>query len=206
MAVIFPVAMIAADTRAAILNAANDGAVVNGRSVQQNSAVFPGDRIRVANKAAVTVIAPGTQITIAPGSTLTYEDNWLELGETSGVAITTSKKMSVRIEQIRITPARDGAARFEVARAGGIILVSARESAIEISDGASTHTVLQGGTQQVPDNDSKRRRGAAGPLPAASGPTTDARAILVGLLAAGAAAAVAIGTTGAEKKISPEQP
>jgi hypothetical protein len=203
MAVVFPLSMMAAENAGAMVYASNS-ALVNGSWIQRSSAVFNGDKLQVPANSTVTVTAPGTQMIVPAGSTVTYQGKAVALAQTSGISVITTKGMAVKVDSLTIAPAQ-GEANFQVARAGGEVLVAARHGAVNIFDGASTRTVAEGKTESLPDPAPQGQGAGAGAGAGAGGATVStAMAVLIGVAAA--AAGAAIGVVASRAPSSPSRP
>lgn len=198
MALVFPLSMVAVDAHGALVYATN-GVLVNGASIQRSAAVFSGDQVQVPSRSAVAITAPGNQIVLAAGSRLKYAAESVELDDSSGVAVTTSKGFAVKADKVTVEPAAGNTARYEVSRAGGEVSVTAVSGPVEVYDGTSTLTVAEGRTATVSDPAPQQTR----PIPAGA-PGLSA-AMLLGIAAAVAAVGtiVVIETT---KTPSPSRP
>ena len=190
LALVFPLSMIAADARGAMVYATS-GVSVNGASVERSGAVFAGDKVQVPTQSTAAITAPGNQLVLAAGSTLTYAAESLALDDGSGVAVTTTRGMTVEIGKLIVKPAASSTTKYEVARAGGEVSVRALDGPVQVYDGTSTlMTVAAGSTMTMPDPASQETPPTAGSSKAGL-----SLAILIGLVVAGAATVTVIETT-----------
>ncbi len=192
MAVVFTASTISAEMHGAMLHVTSE-ALVNHVRVTSSTAVLDGDQVQVPGNVPAFISMPGTAVSIAPGSGLTYNTNALELADTSGVSVDTTNALAVTVQKLKIAPAnRTG--KYEVVRAGGSVLVAAKLGPVSLFDGSSMRTVPEGSSASVPDPAPQTTPGAAGG--GAGGGHGKAIAIIAALAAAGVAAAVAVATTG----------
>jgi hypothetical protein len=218
MAIALPASVMSAETRNAMLFASNT-AVLNGTIFQRTSAVFPGDKLSVPAKSAVTINLNGSSILVPAFSNITYNGDSVALEPQAAVAVTTTKGMAAQIKDIKISPAKDGSAKYQVARYDGQVVVAAKQGAVLIASAAGSRVLAEGNTTTLADPEQQKQkkcddpdqkkqkeceaaqattgRGAA---PATTGvgvgelPTWVA--VMIGVAAAGIAAGVAIATTG----------
>ncbi len=149
MAVVFPLSAMGADMQGAILYM-NNAATVNGIAVNRSTAIFEGDKVQLPNDSNASLTMVGAVVTMAPGSIVTFKRNALELANISGVVVSTSSGTAVRVNRLTIAPV-SGKGKFQVARAGGHVLIAAKTGAVNIFDGATTRTVAEGSSASVPD-------------------------------------------------------
>lgn len=169
---------------------------VNGSGVEHSSAIFTGDKLQVPLQSAATVTDQGSSVVLAPGASATFEEKAIVLDPESAVSIATSANMAVKIEKLVIAPAHDGKASYEVARAKGEILVTAKKGDVSISDGSNVTTVSEGRHES-------RKDPAVVPPPMSPGAASSALGITIskwtaygaGISAAGAGVASAVNAT-----------
>jgi hypothetical protein len=197
MAVLLPVSILCADTRGAMLSVTN-AAVVNGKTIQSNTAIFAGDRVAVPAKGAATITLAGSSILVPAQSSVTFNGDSISLEPQTAVSITTTVGLAAQIEKLKIVPA-DKSGKFQVARYNGTVVVAAKQGSVVIA-GLAGHTVVtEGSTATVTDPEPQK----PGSIPATTGIGIGGAempawvAVLVGVAAASAAAAAAIATTGA---------
>ncbi len=195
MAVLFPASLFAGESHSAVVYAANSVAI-NGTAVQKTNAIFAGDKLQVMPSSSATITGAGTSVLVPAGSMVTYNGDSVALSPNAAVRVTTKSGMGVRASDISIAPA-NSTAKFEVARYNGRVFVAAKQGMLTIADANGTHSLAEGSTTSVADPDPQK----PGSVPATTGGTGVGEvptwvAVLIGVAAAGAAAGVAIATTG----------
>jgi hypothetical protein len=195
MALLFPLSAISADMHGAMLHVTKTG-TVNGTGITRPTAILEGDKLQIPSDSSGSIAMSGTSVVIAPGSTLTYSNKFLELANISGVAVSTTVGTAVKIDKLTIAPAR-ATGKYHVARAGGEVLIAAKTGPVNIFDGTSTRTIAEGSTETVPD---------PAPAPQRSARGGSVAAVVAGLAVALAAALIAIETTGEKTPISGVRP
>jgi hypothetical protein len=164
-----PMSLFAADSGAAMLYAKGT-AWLNGSEVPNSSAVFPGDLVQTKTNSIADINAPGARIMVLPDSVVKFEGDSVAIDHGS-VSVTTAKGLSTRAENLTVTPASAGSARFDVNDVNGKVQIVARKGDLSISDGLETTTLSEGQqtTREAATQRTKRRRRAAGAYPAAGG-------------------------------------
>jgi hypothetical protein len=219
LALMLPCSFIAAESRGAMVFATNS-VIVNGSHISKTSAIFPGDKLTVPADAAATIMLNGTSILVPKYTTLTFTGDSVLLEPQGAVAVNTTVGMAAQIKDIKISPAKDGSAKYQVGRYDGQVFVAAKQGTVLIASATGSRVLAEGSTttfadpeqqkqKKCDDPDQKKQkeceaaqattgRGAA---PATTGvgvgelPTWVA--VLIGTAAAGIAAGAAIATTGA---------
>src|SRR5438105_2119134 len=164
---VMPASLLGADSGAAMLYA-NGPAWINGTSVPQSSAVFPGDLVQTKPDGVVHISATGSTVMILSDSLVKYEGN-VVLVEHGAVSVATTKGMSTRAGEVMVTPASSGWTEFEVRDVNGTVEIMARKGDVSISDGAETTTLPQGQQTTRDDSDKrKKKKRAAGAVSAAA--------------------------------------
>lgn len=198
LAVMVPAAMMSAETSAAMMYVSGN-AVVNGSGVQGSAAIFSGDKLQVPNNASVTVASHGSSILVAPGSSVVFGGTRISLNNRSAVSITTTTGMAAVIDKMKIAPARNGSAKYQVARFSGAVVIAAKEGSVAIVNGSDARYLNAGETATIADPVPEPQKPGSIPTPGA-GPAAAAMptwlAYLLGLAALGAAAGFAIASTG----------
>jgi hypothetical protein len=176
---LFPMSLLAADSGAAMLYAKGT-AWLNGSTVPNSSAVFPGDLVQTKTDSMADINAPGSSVMILPDSLVTFEGDSVAIDH-GGVSVTTAKGMSTRAENLTVTPISDGSARFDVDDVNGKVQIVARKGSVSISDESGTTTLSEGQetTREAPTKRAKKRR-AGGAPPAISGGVMD-NPVIVGI-------------------------
>jgi len=196
MAIVVPCSIMSAETRGAMLYATNS-VIVNGSGVSNTTALFPGDKLSVPSGSVATITLHGTSILVPKLSNITFNGNSISLEPQTAVSVTTTAGMAAQIENIKISPAKTTSTQYQVARFNGKVVVAAKLGSVLLDDAAGSHVVPEGKAMVVTDPDPQK----PGAIPATRGGATLGEiptwvAVLIGLAAAGAAAAIAIATTG----------
>jgi hypothetical protein len=183
--VVMPASLLGADSAAAMLYAKGP-AWINGTSVPQSSAVFPGDLIQTKPDGVVHINATGSIVMIQSDSLVKYEGNVVSV-EHGAVNVATTKGMSTRAGEVVVTPRSSGWTEFEVRDVNGTVEIMARKGDVSVSDGAETTTLPQGQQTTRDDSDNrKKKKRAAGAVAAAGVSAMDSPyAIAVGGAVAG---------------------
>jgi hypothetical protein len=157
MAIALPASVMSAETRNAMLFASNT-AVLNGTIFQRTSAVFPGDKLSVPAKSAVTINLNGSSILVPAFSNITYNGDSVALEPQAAVAVTTTKGMAAQIKDIKISPAKDGSAKYQVARYDGQVVVAAKQGAVLIASAAGSRVLAEGNTTTLADPEQQKQK------------------------------------------------
>ena len=163
---VVPASLLGADSGAAMLYA-KGAAWINGASVPQSSAVFPGDLVQTQADSVVRINATGSSVMILSDSLVKFEGNAVSM-EHGAVNVATMKGMKTRAGAVVVAPVSDGWTEFEVRDVNGTVEITARKGDVSISDQESTSTLPQG--QQTTRDDSEKRnkkKRAAGAVSAA---------------------------------------
>jgi len=182
-------------------------AMVNGSVIPSSSALFNGDVIATAVASAATIDANGSMVLVMPNSSVQFKGNYLDMGS-GDVVVTTSKGMAVKVGKFTISPAATQSAKFEVSHVGGMVIISARQGSVNISDGKNTETIPEGQQMTRADSDqvaSKKDKAPAGATSAVHMSTT-ALWIAGGVAAAGATAGILLATRGNSHAVSTSSP
>ena len=164
---VIPASLLGADSGAAMLYAKGT-AWINGTSVPQSSAVFPGDLVQTKPDGVVHINASGSSVMILSDSLVKYEGNALSV-EHGAVSVATTKGMSTRAGEVVVAPVSSEWTEFEVRDVNGTVEIAARKGDVSISDGAETTTLPQGQqtTRDDSENRKNKRKRAAGAVSAA---------------------------------------
>jgi hypothetical protein len=173
---------------------------VNGAEFVRSTAIFANDTVQLPSGSSGSITMAGGSVLIAPGSTVTYHGDVIELSDNSGVAVNTTNGAAVKTNKLTIAPAQ-GSGKFAVAYADGTVLVAAKAGAVKIFDGNATSIVAEGTSASVNDQTpgatpTARERGLG---------LSKAAAILIALGVAAAAILIVLETTGAPP-VSPHRP
>jgi len=164
MAVILPASIISAETHGAMLYATSS-AILNGTPVNRNTAVFAGDKIAVPAKSAVTISLTGSSILVPAQSTITFNGDSVSLEPQTAVAVTTTVGLAAQIRNIRIAPAKDGSAKYQVARYDGQIVVAAKQGAVLIVGATGSRILAESSTTILADPEQEKKNKCDDPDP-----------------------------------------
>jgi hypothetical protein len=164
---VVPASLLGADSAAAMLYAKGP-AWINGTSVPQSSAVFPGDLIQTKPDGVVHINATGSIVMIQSDSLVKYEGNAVSV-EHGAVNVATTKGMSTRAGEVVVTPQSSGWTEFEVRDVNGTVEIMARKGDVSVSDGSETTTLPQGQQTTRDDSDNRRKKKRAAGAVAAAG-------------------------------------
>ncbi|MBZ5722051.1 MAG: FecR family protein [Acidobacteriia bacterium] len=165
MIAVFPAALMAADSGAAMLHSRGT-AWLNGSTVPRTSAIFPGDLVQTQANSVVNINSSGSNVMVLSDSLVKYEGNAVSV-EHGRVSVATSKGMATRAGDVMVAPTSSNWTEFDVTDVDGRVQVVARKGDVSISDGGQSTTLPQG--QEATRDESndrkkeKRRQGAAAP-------------------------------------------
>jgi hypothetical protein len=147
--VLFPVALMAADTGSAVLRSTG-GVWLNGTEVGGMVAIFSGDLLETKPGAVANVDADGSSVLIRAESVVKFNGDSLTL-EHGIVSVGTSKGMSVHVDCIRVEPVLHEWTQYDVTNVSGTVQVAARKNDVNIHQGVSMRKVSPQGaaTQSV---------------------------------------------------------
>jgi sulfur carrier protein ThiS len=141
MAFLVPMALLAADTNAALLS--GKGAVkVNGRVVPQSSVVYAGDKIETANDATVTLTTSSSVTTLAANSSIFYQGTALQM-VAGHVQVKADRSVQAFLGNLKITPAEKDA-RFQMRVEGQTLILAALHGPLTVTDGVHTMVLAEG--------------------------------------------------------------
>ena len=177
--ILFPAAMFAADSNAAMLYTSG-AAWVNGAHVpRSSSAIFSGDLLQTRYDSVANINEPGSSITVQSDSLVQFEGASVRI-EHGAVTVSTSKEVATTVGDVKVTPASFSWTEFNVVDVDGTVRIAARKGDLTINDGKDVFTLAQGQettrdeTSSDTSKDSKNGKGknkkrAAGAAPAAQG-------------------------------------
>jgi len=164
LAVLFPVALFAADSTPAMLYT-NGAAWINGAHVPHPSlAIFSGDLLQTRYDSLVDIRQPGSTVAVLGDSLVKFGGNSVEIDH-GGVSVSTAKQLATTVGDITVTPASEGWTEFTVVDVDGTVKILAKRGDLTLSDGKQTVTLAEG--QQTtrhdtpadnPDNGSKGKK------------------------------------------------
>lgn len=176
LVILFPLAMFAADSNAAMLYT-NGAAWVNGSHVPRfSSAIFSGDLLQTRSDSVAKINEPGSIITVLADSLVTFETAAMGIDH-GGVDISTSKQVGAKAGDVNVKPASLSWTEFNVVDVDGNVKITARKGDLTVTYGKEVFTLAQGQEttrdENLPDqNGSKRsskKRGAGDTAPGAQG-------------------------------------
>jgi len=175
--ILFPGAMWAADSNAAMLYT-NGAAWVNGAHVPRSaSSIFSGDLLQTRSDSVANINQPGSSITVMSDSLVKYEGMSVDI-EHGGVTVSTSRGVATTAGDVKVTPASYSWTEFNVVDVDGTVRISARKGDLTVTDGKDVVTLAQGqettrAEQSSDDQDNtttaKKRKRRSGAAPAAGG-------------------------------------
>jgi hypothetical protein len=190
---VFPGALFAADSGAAMLYI-NGPAWVNGSHVPRtSSAIFSGDLLQTPSDSVANINEPGSAITVESDSLVKFEGTSVRL-EHGGVRVSTSKGMASSAGDVKIAPSSSSWTEFNVTDVDGKVNILAKKGDLTVNYGKEVFTVAQG-QETSRDEDSpetkekKKKNQDAGAAPAAGG------GILNSPIAVGIGAGAILGVT-----------
>jgi hypothetical protein len=164
---IFPAAMMAADSTAAMMYV-KGAAWVNGSAVSRSSAVFAGDLVQTKPDSVAKINASGSSVSVGADSLVKFEANDVSLDH-GAVGIATSKSMAAHTGALSVTPATGAWTSYKLKNTGGKVLIMAHKGDLTINDASGTTTLSEGRqTTRYASYDSK-----GGAAPAAGGGILD---------------------------------
>jgi hypothetical protein len=187
MAIVFPMACFAADTRAMLLP--QGGVYVNGTVLGRSTVLVNGDRITTADNATGTITAPGNTINLGSRSSLVYNGGTVEMTD-GGAAVITSSGTAGKVRNLTITPA-DGKAKYEFGQRGNKVTIAALEGKLRISDGQQQMMLDSGKAIEIASTSADDKDQGAKPASNTGFGVGNAHAVLIGL----AVAAIGVGVT-----------
>jgi hypothetical protein len=205
---LFPGALLAADSNAAMLYT-NGAAWVNGSHVPRaSSAIFSGDLLQTRSDSVANINEAGSTITIMSDSLVQFDISSVRI-EHGGVMVSTSKGVATTAGDVKVTPASLSWTEFNVSDVDGTVRVAARKGDLLVSDGKETITLAQGqettrdeSSGDTDKNGKKKKDRAVGAIPAAGGGMLN-NPIAVGI---GAGAIIGVTTWVLVKSDNPASP
>jgi hypothetical protein len=198
---ILPAALFAAEPPAAMLYS-HGTALLNGNSIARSSAIFSGDLVQTNPDSVANINAVGSSILVLNDSLVQYADGNLNL-EHGGLTISTSKLLTTRAGDVKVSPIATSWTEFEVRDVDGKVRIAARKGDLAISDNTGTTTLAQGQEttrdESQSQNDSQAQKGGKkkkkGAGPAAAAAPGAAGGVLNSPIAVGIAGGIVIGGT-----------
>lgn len=182
MLALFPLSLLAADTNAAMLYAKGT-TWVNGGTVTDSTAVFPGDLVQTKSDSMANINASGSNVMVLSDSLVTFNGNGVSIDHGS-VSVKTSRGLQTTADDLTVAPVSSSSTEFDVSNANGKVKIVALKGDVSISDESGTTTLSQGQQTTREASVTKKRRRNGGAAPAAGGGILDSPIVV----AAGAAA------------------
>lgn len=197
---LFPLSLSAADMNAAMLYA--KGATwVNGGTVTDSTAVFPGDLVQTNSNSMANINATGSNVMVLSSSLVTFNGADVAIDHGS-VSVTTARGLKTTADDLTVAPVSNISTQFEVSNDEGQVKIMALKGDVSITDDSGTSTLSQGQQTTRQASIKKKRRRGGGAAPAAGGGILDSP-IIVG---AGAAAIVGLAVWVACQPPTPSSP
>jgi hypothetical protein len=203
MLLLFPLSLMAADSRAAMLHT-NGTAWLNGSVIPKASAIFPGDLVQTRPDSVANINASGSSVAVLSDSLVTFEGEGMAVDHGS-VTIATSKRMIARAGDVKVAPVGDAWTEFQVSQVDGKVQIIARKGDVSITDATGTTTLGTGQQTTRYASFSDRRRRGGGAAPAAGGGLFDSPVFFYGGVAAVTGLTIWVLLQGS-KPFSPSQP
>jgi hypothetical protein len=203
LAIVFPLSAFAAETNAALVQAAGTTSV-NGRAVTSTSAVYPGDTIQTGANSSAIISIKGSTVRLGGNSAAVYGKDAVEISN-GAARVTTSKQLPLRYQTLTITPADRANTEMFVGEEAGDYVIAALHNPLSITDGKHTVVLPAGKSIKKPVNAGK------GLPPGVVHSFVAIPGWAIGLIAAGAIGGAmgglaAAGTFDEKKQTSPSQP
>jgi len=172
---LFPSAMLAADSNAAMLYT-NGTAWVNGAYIPRStSAIFAGDLVQTRFDSVANINGLGSIVSVQSDSLVQFEGASVKI-EHGGVTVSTSREMATSAGDVKVTPASYFWTEFNVVDIDGTVRIAALKGNLLISDGKDVVTLAQGqettrdeSSSDTKDNKRKNKKPITGAVPTASG-------------------------------------
>src|SRR5277367_1291270 len=207
---LFPVALFAADSNAAMLYT-NGPAWVNGAHVPRaSSAIFAGDLLQTRSDSVANINEPGSSITVLSSSVVQFEGSSVRI-EHGAVTVSTSRGVGTTAGDVKVLPASSSWTEFNVVDVNGTVKIEARKGDLTIDDGNGKGLVtLAQGQETTRDetsdasaqNKSGKKKKQAGASPAAGGGILNSP-VAIGI---GAAAVAGVGAWVLVQSSNPASP
>ncbi len=199
MALLLPVSMLSAQSSPAgrAILTPNGMVTINGDLVRNSSALLGSEAISTGQDSAAHITLSGSDIIIAADTTASFARDSMQL-KSGAILITSRSGMSAQLDSTKFTPANLSAlTKYEVRSVGCDVTVSVREGSVILPDGRvlGKGQSFQGATKPC-----------AGAIATVGKHIPYAVWGLVALGGAGAAAGVALLSSGGKTAASPSRP
>ncbi len=189
MILVFPAAMLLAETNGAMLYA-KGGVTINGSKVARSSAILAGDKVQTSANSAVSIASQGSTVLLPENSSVVYQGSSIQL-DYGNVRVNTQKGMTTQFQSVSIAPAR-GSANYAIIQDKGKVQIAALTGALTLRDGART-MIVDSGKMAVREAADPGPQGGGGAAPAATGGTPTWVIVVISAVVLGAAAGIAFG-------------
>lgn len=203
MLAVFPVSLFAADTNAAMLYAKGT-TWVNGGTVTDSTAVFPGDLVQTRFDSMANINAAGSNVMVLSDSLVTFNGNTVSIDH-GGVSVKTSHGLQTTAYDLTVVPKANTSTEFDVSNDGGKVKIMAMKGDVSITDESGTSVLSQGQQTTREANLTKKRKRNGGAVSAAGGGLLDSP-IIVGAGAAAIAGLMIWVATQSPYPASPKSP
>lgn len=203
MLALFPMSLFAADTNAAMLYAKGT-TWVNGGTVTDSTAVFPGDLVQTKSNSMANINASGSNVMVLSDSLVTFNGSGVSIDHGS-VSVKTSRGMRTTADDLTVEPVSTSSTEFDVSNADGKVKIMALKGDVSISDDSGTTTLSQGQQTTRDTSITKKKRRSGGAAPAAGGGALDSP-IVVGVGAAAIAGMIVWVALQSPNPASPSSP
>lgn len=132
---------------------------VNGGTIPNSSAIFPGDIVQTETDSAANINALGSNIVIAPNTILIVEENGVNL-DRGGLTVVTARSATVHAGNLTIMPAHSASTQYEITSNNGTIHIIARKGDITVTDGSGTVQLNEGQETTRTEDPHKNKDGA----------------------------------------------
>ena len=131
MIVLWPVASMAADAKAAVLRS-KGGVWVNGAEAADSTPVFPGNRIDIRPGFVAQLDAEGSSVLIQPESILKFQGTFVEL-EHGSLSVGHSASLGVHVSCLQVEPVTSERTEYNVKDTTGTVEVAAVKSDVKFT-------------------------------------------------------------------------
>ena len=205
LVVLLPASLLAQNPNAMVYTTGS--VLLNGVPAPGSSAVFSGDRVTTGKSSAASLVLNGSSIVVDAESTVLYEGNSFVL-QGGGASVMTSKSMAARCghRNVSIVPAAAVETDYRVVQEQNNLVIAPKVGAVKVIDKEGENLLPEGKVMTVAcfDVDDNNGKPGAGPAITSQG-YTNGNLVLIGLAAAGGAAALALTLSGSGKKcVSPD--
>src|SRR5579871_1858690 len=142
LALIVPVSQAAAQADSPMLYPKGK-VIVDGKEAGRPMALFPGEKVQTAPGASASLTALGSSVLLSPNTSLTYDNNTLQIGCGDVLVTTAVKRMAASVANLNIV-ANSDVAKYQITRSNGKLEIASREGSINVNDGVQTTSLDAG--------------------------------------------------------------